>query len=278
MKKFADIFQYTHFRKFLAEYQNARSQVEPGFNRTSICVQLGLPKTRSYFADILRGKKVSPRMVRKFIEILELDKKEARYFEAMVQLDQAKSDVIRKEAMEELLKINPNPQMLLHSDAYEYYAEWYHSALFAILDVIDVKDDLSPVAKRIFPKVTPGKLNESLALLKRLGLVRQNEDGFWKPTQDAISSGPYNNQELIREYQLQCFELSKKALLSPGKNPQVMSTLVFSISRNAYREIEAELQQFKAKTRQIIAQDKANADGVYHLNIHLFSNLDEEGK
>ena len=119
-----------------------------------------------------------------------------------------------------------------------------------------------------------GKLNESLALLKRLGLVRQNEDGFWKPTQDAISSGPYNNQELIREYQLQCFELSKKALLSPGKNPQVMSTLVFSISRNAYREIEAELQQFKAKTRQIIAQDKANADGVYHLNIHLFSNLD----
>ena len=104
-------------------------------------------------------------MVQKFIEVLELDRKEAKYFESLVKLDQAKSDAARKDAMEDLLKINPHPQMLLNSDAYEYYAKWYHSALFAILDVMDVSDDLTPVAKRIFPKVTLGKLNESVALL-----------------------------------------------------------------------------------------------------------------
>ena len=278
MEKFADIFQFTHFRKYLAEYQSARVQVEPAFSRTEICARLGLPKTRSYFADVLRGKKVSPRMIQKFIELLELDRKEARYFEAMVQLDQAKSDAIRKDAMENLLKINPHPQMLLHSDSYEYYAQWYHSALFAILDVMNVGDDLSPIAKRIFPKVTLGKLSESVQLLSRLGLVRKNDEGFWKPTQDSISSGPYNNQELVREYQLQCFELSKQALLSHNKNPQVMSTLVFSLSKSAYKKLEAELQNFKSKAREIIAGDSEKADGVYHMNIHLYSNLDAEDK
>ncbi len=275
MNRFLDIYQFTHFRKFLEEYQTARAQAEPGFTRTEICNLLGLEKSRSYFADVLRGKKVSPRMVAKFIEILELDKKEAKYFETMVELDQAKNDAARNAAMQELLKLHPNPQHILNEDAYEYYSRWYHSALFAILDAMDVGDDMAPVQKRIFPKVPLGKLKDSLALLERLGLARKNEEGFWKPTKESISSGPYNNAELIKQYQLQCFELSKQALITPPKKPTVMSTLTFSISSEAYKKLEAELQEFKAKARRIIGEDKEKADGVYQMNIHLFSLLDE---
>jgi uncharacterized protein (TIGR02147 family) len=273
-----DIFQFTHFRKYLEEYQTKRAEQDPSFTRTEICTLLGLPKTRSYFADVLRGKRVSPRMVEKFIEVLALPRKEAKYFEAMVRLDQAKSETARTEAMEDLLRIHPQPQLLLNSDAYEYYTKWYHSALFAILDVMDVKDDLAPVSRRIFPHVPVGKLSDSLALLQRLGLVRKNEAGFWKPTKDSISSGPYNNDELVRQYQLQCFELSKQALLFPSKKPHVMSTMVFSLSEEAYRKLETELQDFKARARRIVAEDAKTPEGVYHLNMHLFSNLDPEGK
>lgn len=278
VKDFADIYQFTHFRKYLAEYQRQRAKSEPEFTRTEICNRLGLEKTRSYFADVLRGKKVSPRMVQKFSDVLGLDRKKSRYFEALVQFDQAKNDVERKSAMEELLRLNPNPQLLLNSDSYEYYAKWYHSALFAILDVVDVGDDLSAISKRIFPRVSPGKLQESLQLLSKLGLVAKNEDGFWKPTRDSVSSGPKNNAELVREYQLQCFELSKEALLAQGKTPHLASTLVFSLSTNAYKTLESELQEFKSKVRRIIAEDSEKATEVYHLNIHLFSNLDPEGK
>ena len=181
MNRYLDIYQFTHFRKFLEEYQVARAKEEPGFTRTEICNLLGLEKSRSYFADVVRGKKVSPRMVQKFIEILELDKKEAKYFETLVELDQAKNESIRNAAMQELLKQHPNPQHIMNEDAYEYYSHWYNSALFAILDAMDVDDDMAPVQKRIFPKVPLGKLKDSLALLERLGLARKNENGFWKP-------------------------------------------------------------------------------------------------
>lgn len=278
MKNIVDIFQFTHFRKYLEQYQEKRVLADSSFTRTEICNLLGLPKTRSYFADVLRGKKVSSRMVDKFIDLLELDKKEAAYFKAMVQLDQAKNENVRAQAMETLLKIHPQPQHLLNTDAYEYYAKWYHSALFAILDVMDVDQNLAPVQKRIFPKVSLGKLSDSLQLLMRLDLVSQNTEGFFKPTKDSISSGPYNNDELIRQYQLQAFELSKEALLTPSKNPHVMSTLVFSLSSEAYQKVETELQAFKAATRRIVAEDAKKPDGVYHLNLHLFSNLEPEGK
>lgn len=277
MDKYIDIYKFTHFRKYLDEYQAARSKVEPSFSRTEICNLLGLPKTRSYFADVLRGKKVSPRMVAKFIEVLGLDKKEAKYFETMVKVDQAKTDALRKAAMEELLQQHPNPENILNTDAYEYYNHWHNSALFAILDAMDVGDDLAPVQKRIFPKVTLGKLKDSLELLQRLGLARKNEEGYWKPTQESISSGPYNNAELIKQYQLQCFELSKQALITPPKAPTIMSTLTFSISSNAYKELEEAVQEFKAKARRIISQDKEKADGVYQLNLHMFSNLENNG-
>jgi uncharacterized protein (TIGR02147 family) len=62
--------------------------------------------------------------------------------------------------------------------------------------------------------------------------------------------------------------------MTPPKKPTVMSTLTFSISSEAYKKLEAELQEFKKKARRIIGEDKEKADGVYQMNIHLFSNLE----
>ena len=53
MDKIIDIFQFTNFRKYLDEYQVARVQTDPEFTRAGACALLGLPKTRSYYNDII---------------------------------------------------------------------------------------------------------------------------------------------------------------------------------------------------------------------------------
>jgi len=273
MDKFIDIFQFTHFRKYLDEYQAARMQTDPEFTRAGACALLGLPKTRSYYNDIVKGKKLTGRMIPKFVEVLGLNKKEAKYFETMVNFDQAKTTTERNAFFDELIKQHPDPHHILNEDAYEYYNHWYNSVLFTALDVMDVSDDLEPIQKRIFPKVSVGTLKRSLELLERIGFVRKNEDGFWKSSRDSVSSGAYNNSDLVRQYQLQCFELSKQALLADDDNPSDMGTFTFSVSDDAYQEIALEIQNLKAKVRKIITQDKKEATGVHQLNIHLFTNL-----
>ena len=273
MDKFIDIFQFTHFRKYLDEYQAARVQTDPEFTRAGACALLGLPKTRSYYNDIVKGKKLSGRMIPKFVEVLGLNKKEAKYFETMVNFDQAKTTTERNAFFDELIKQHPDPHHILNEDAYEYYNHWYNSVLFTALDVMDVSDDLEPIQKRIFPKVSVGTLKRSLELLERIGFVRKNEDGFWKSSRDSVSSGAYNNNDLVRQYQLQCFELSKQALLADDENASDMGTFTFSVSDDAYKEIALEIQNLKAKVRKIITQDKKEATGVHQLNIHLFTNL-----
>lgn len=273
MNKIIDIFQFTHFRKYLDEYQVARVVSDPEFTRAGACALLGLPKTRSYYNDIVKGKKLSSRMIPKFVEVLGLNKKEAKYFETMVNLDQAKSTAERDAYFEELLRQHPDPHHILDADAYEYYNHWYNSVLFTALEVVDVSDDLEPIQKRIFPKVSVGTLKRSLELLERLGFVRKNEDGFWKSCRDSVSSGAYNNSDLVRQYQLQCFELSKQALLANDENPSDMGTFTFSVSDEAFKAIAKEIWAMKARVRKIITQDKKKATGVHQLNIHLFTNL-----
>ena len=273
MDKIIDIFQFTNFRKYLDEYQAARVLTDPDFTRAGACVLLGLPKTRSYYNDIVKGKKLSSRMIPKFVEVLGLNKKEAKYFETLVNLDQAKTATERNAFFEELLKQHPDSHRILNEDAYEYYNHWYNSVLFTALEVVDVSDDLEPVQKLISPKVSVGTLKRSLELLERLGFVRKNEDGFWKSCRESVSSGAYNNSDLVRQYQLQCFELSKQALLANNENPSDMGTFTFSVSDDAFKAIAKEIQGLKARVRKIIAQDRKKATGVHQLNIHLFTNL-----
>ena len=213
MDKIIDIFQFTNFRKYLDEYQAARVLTDPDFTRAGACVLLGLPKTRSYYNDIVKGKKLSSRMIPKFVEVLGLNKKEAKYFETLVNLDQAKTATERNAFFEELLKQHPDSHRIL------------------------------------------------------------NEDGFWKSCRESVSSGAYNNSDLVRQYQLQCFELSKQALLANNENPSDMGTFTFSVSDDAFKAIAKEIQGLKARVRKIIAQDRKKATGVHQLNIHLFTNL-----
>ena len=273
MDKIIDIFQFTNFRKYLDEYQAARVQTDPDFTRAGACALLGLPKTRSYYNDIVKGKKLSSRMIPKFVEVLGLNKKEARYFETMVNMEQAKTATERNVFFEDLLKQHPDSHRILNEDAYEYYNHWYNSVLFTALEVVDVSDDLEPIQKLISPKVSVGTLKRSLELLERLGFVRKNENGFWKSCRDSVSSGAYNNSDLVRQYQLQCFELSKQALLANDERSSDMATFTFSVSDDAFRAIAREIHGLKARVRKIIMLDKKKATGVHQLNVHLFTNL-----
>ena len=273
MDKIIDIFQFSNFRKYLDEYQAARVQTDPDFTRAGACALLGLPKTRSYYNDIVKGKKLSTRMIPKFVEVLGLNKKEARYFETMVNMEQAKTATERNVFFEDLLKQHPDSHRILNEDAYEYYNHWYNSVLFTALEVVDVSDDLEPIQKLISPKVSVGTLKRSLELLERLGFVRKNENGFWKSCRDSVSSGAYNNSDLVRQYQLQCFELSKQALLANDERSSDMATFTFSVSDDAFRAIAKEIHGLKARVRKIIMLDKKKATGVHQLNVHLFTNL-----
>lgn len=270
----ANIYEYADFRKYLDEYQAKRQAVDKGFSRIGICKLLGLPNTRSYFTNVIKGKAVSRNFVDRFIQVLELDKEEAQYFRVLVQFNQAENASERELLFDQLIALNRTPKKFIDEKSYTFYKDWLHSAVRAMLDVVDVKDDPSVLSRRLYPAMPVKKIRESLALLSSLGLIARNDLGFWKATDKSITAGAYVQHELVKQYQLQCFELGQSAVINPSGKPQNMSTLTISLSPKMRDKLFHKLQQFKSEVRSMVHKDGEDATCLYQLNIQLFPQSD----
>jgi uncharacterized protein (TIGR02147 family) len=271
---YANIYEYADFRKYLEEYQLRRQAADKGFSRIGICRLLGLPNTRSYFTSVLKGKPVSRTFVDRFIQVLELDKEEAQYFRVLVQFNQAESEGERELLFDQLIALNRTPKKFIDEKSYAYYKDWVHSAVRAMLDVVDVKDNPDVLARRLVPAVSVKKARESLALLADLGLIARNESGCWKATDRSITAGAYVRHELVKQYQLQSFELGKRAVYASSGRPQNMSTLTLSMSARMRDKLFLKLQKFKAEVRSMVHKDGDPAVCLYQLNVQLFPQSD----
>lgn len=267
----SNLYEFADFRKFLEDYQVRRQAEDKTFTRSKLCRELGLPNTRSYFNDIVKGAKpLSKNAVERFVRALRMDEEEARYFRVLVDFNQSVHSLERELLFDQLVALNRTPARFVSPEEYEFYRYWHNTTIYSLLDVIDFKDDYTGLAKKIFPPITPGQARESVSLLKKLGLVRKNKAGFWKPAAKTLDSGGYAQNELIKQYQLQCLELAKKAMLMDRKAARNFSTITLSVSTKGYELIEKKLQQFKAEVRSIAHREEEPADRVYQLNVQYF--------
>jgi uncharacterized protein (TIGR02147 family) len=265
------IYGYNDFRKFLADYQETRSS-EKGFNKSGLCRKLGLPNTRSYFNDVIRGKEVSPIFVERFISAFELDKESAQYFRVLVRFNQAVLPEDRDLYFDQLIALNRTPKKVMDPDVYVYYREWYNSAIRAVLNIWDFNGNYGALAKKLDPPITLRQAREAVKLLSRLGLIKRNGNGFYKPTERSLTTGPYVRDELVKHYQMKCLGLAQNALLRKHSMPQDITTNMISISKEGYARIQARLDKFRAEIRSLVNKDAAPADRVYQLDILLFPN------
>ena len=132
--RYANIFEFNDFRKFLAAYHKARHAEDKSFTGSYICKQLGLPNTRSYFKDVINGKEVTKTFIDRFIRLLDFNKEEAQFFRVLAQFNQTDNIDEREYLFEQLISLNRTPKKLLNPKTFIFYKEWYHSAIRAILD------------------------------------------------------------------------------------------------------------------------------------------------
>lgn len=269
-KALPSIFQYNNFRRFLNDYQKARQEMDKHFTKSFICRSLGLPRTRSYFNDVLGGKEVTKTFVERFVKLLEFDRLQSQFFRVLVQFNQAETADEREFYFEQLISLNRTPTRTIEAKSYQYYSVWYHGAIRALLEVFDFYDDYAALSKKMFPSVSVKNVRDSIALLLDLGFIALNDKGFYKPTDKSITTGPMSQSEFIKQYQLQTIDLAKNVLLQNCHQPHTLTTNVVSISEEGYQRLQKQLKKFRAETRSLVHKDEKPADRVYYLNIQLF--------
>lgn len=110
---------------------------------------------------------------------------------------------------------------------------------------MDVADDVSELASKIFPPISEKKLQASLKFMQKMNLVRKNESGFWKPTKDSLATVQQSKSQMVLQFQ---------------------------------KQVETAAEKFKAQIRHIVTTDSEKPEIVEHINLHVFSNIRENNE
>jgi uncharacterized protein (TIGR02147 family) len=266
-----DIFEYIDFKKYLADYHTAKRLIDPGFTHAYICHKLGQPHSRSFFDNIVKGrKKLSPTFIDLFVKLLNLGPAESKFFRALVNYNQAGGSEEKEFYFDQIVQLNQTPFKLLDKETYAYYKEWYHGTIRSLLAIMDFKNDYKDLAGRLCPAISVKQAKESVALLMKLGMVGRDGNGHLKPVDKVLSTGESVKDHVLKQYQVKCLELGKQAIV--GSENQPCSTIAYTVfvSDTGYKRILNRMDQCKKEIRSIIHKDEEPPKRVYQINLQLF--------
>jgi uncharacterized protein (TIGR02147 family) len=270
-KSTINLFSYVDFRRYLWDAYEDRSKRDPKFTKTYICRQIGLPNSRSFFSDIVAGKKpLSKSKMELLIPLFDLDHDEAQYFRFLVLYNQTVVKDEKEFYLDQLIALNRTPWKLVDKNAYDYYREWYISAIRAYLDIAQVGDDFDKIGKAIYPPITTGQAKAAMELLKRLGFIKKDRNGHWKPEDKILFAPAGANDAIIMRYQAKCIELSMAALYDGDLKRKSFATRTLSVSSDIYGKIEKKLDKFLSEVRSLVHKDEKPADRICQLNVQFF--------
>jgi len=269
-----DVFEYTDYRKFLADSYDERKAKSPAFSYKSFAIRAGL-KSKSFIFEVIRGKKtLSKPTIVKLSQALGLKKDEAAYFENLVFFNQAADPKERGYFFDQLQGVRPLSStgrkiQELRKDQYEFYSKWYNGAIRSLVDMHAVKDDYKGLAKKVYPAILPKQAKRSIELLEKLGFIRRQANGVYKISNKSITTGKEVVDTAVLKFQLEAMQLAARAVQELPADMRNVSGLTLGITRKAYERICDEIYQFQEKIMEIANEDE-QADNVYRLNFHFF--------
>lgn len=260
------VYEFHDFRAWLnAWYAYQSTQVEVGLSKSEVSRRLGLPKTRSYFNDILRGKQVSAVFVERLVELTGLNRTEAKYLRALVRFAQASDSREREEAFDDVIALNRVPWAKAAGDSWEYYKDWRNQLVRSLLMVAPCRGDWASLARRSILPLSASEVRKAMGTLRRLGMVECGKDGVWRPTQPSISAGSGLDEKILRQAQMVQIEHIRDDLLrDPPRLPErKVTTSIVAISGPGLEGILKRMEQLRSEIRAMAHRDPHPSDRVY---------------
>jgi len=269
-----NIFEYTDYRKFLADYYNEQKAGSSTFSYKSFSNKAGFPN-KGYIYNIICGRKnLSKSSIVQLCKALELSGPALDYFEALVFFNQSKNLNERNHYYSKLSSVRSNGKPAtrarqLRKDQYEFYSQWYHVIIRSLIGMHEIKDDYERLARMVQPRILPRQAKQSVQLLARLGLIAQQKNGVWKIADKSITTGDEVKGVGVQNFHLACMRLAERAIQQLPREKRNITGLTLGISKKTYDCICEEIQRFQSRIMEMADNDD-NADRVYQFNFHLF--------
>ncbi|MBD3392339.1 MAG: TIGR02147 family protein [Chitinivibrionales bacterium] len=263
------VFEYNDYRRFLKDFYNEKKSENSHFSYRFMAGRVGF-KSPGHFTQIIQGKaNISIHLIERFAQFLKLNKKERSYFQELVLFNQARKHEDKKRHFERLISFRESSVRVLAEDQYEFYSEWYYTAIREILNFYPFDGDLGKLAKMVDPPVTPQEAKKAVNLLEKLGLIEKRDDGSYAVTDRMLTTGYHAQGVALSNHVLNSLRLAENALDHFPRNERNLSTVSVSVSPEGYERIVEELRAFRRKMLEIVRNDEG-VNRAYQFNFQFF--------
>ena len=269
-----NVFDYTDYRKFLADYYAEQKEKMPQFSYKYFANKAGF-KNKGFVFNIVKGvKNLSKTSIFKISRAMNLNKSKSDYFENLVAFNQAKELDEKNHFYTRMETVKnrgnkKNDLPLIRKDQYDFYSSWYLIAIRSLIDMHEFNDDYKSLAKNVYPAITPKQAKNAVQTLVKLGLIEKKNNGSYKIKDKTITTGKEVSSLAVANFHLETMKLAADALKYISKDKRNITGLTLGISPKTYETICEEIQNFQSKILELAEKDK-DADSVYQLNFHLF--------
>ncbi len=264
------IFSYTDYRSFLKDYFFHKKAENKSFSLRVLSDRAGF-KARDYILRVMNNtRNLSQSGIFMLSRALRLSAKESDYFLNLVGFNQSKIPSEKEffyKKMSDICKYGHHQK--LRQDQYEFFSEWYYSALRSLLPVMDFKDDYAEIGKFLDPPLSPGQVKKAVELLVHLGLMSRDKNGKYVVSTPALTAGDEVRSVALMQFHRQSLDLAKRSVERFPAAQRDISGVTMSLSRSGFEKLKTEISEFRKRV-MLIAEQDADEEGVFQLNLQFY--------
>jgi uncharacterized protein (TIGR02147 family) len=264
------VTDYLDYRTFLKDYFRLQKAAHSAFSMRSFSQSPALKLSSSSFVtSLLQGKKnLSQQLRLKFAKALKLEPREAEYFDFLVQFNQAKSMEEKNYFFSQLSKYRGSRAKLLLGNQYRFFSNWYFTVIWNYFGLEKAEKHPAQIAKHVYPNLTQSQVEEAIALLLEMGLIRKLANGYAVTDRHLATDKEFLGM-VAKPYNMEFLRLAEEALDRFPPEDRQFKVLAFSVSNKGYSAIRQRVHSFLDEIREIIERDEGmNQVGI--LNIQMF--------
>ncbi len=267
----ASIFEYSDYRKFLADYYLNRKAASATYSHRQFAKQAGL-SSPSHLLMIIKGERnLSIKTIPKFVDGLKLGTKERKFFELLVVYSQTDDLQIKAKVFADIMQIKSSIAGLhrLEKEKFDFLSKWNVVAIYVMVGLKDFKADPAWIVKRLGNKILVSQAKEALTNLLNLKMIEVDKIAGLKQASGAITVADDTRSIAVFNYHQSMIRLAEEALKTKAPSLREMNGATVSIPLDKLAEVKERIRNFRKEINQLAASYE-DSDEVYQLNIQFF--------
>ena len=216
-------------------------------------------------------RRITEASLKKIVSGLNLHSLEARYFRYMVRYNNSKKVEDKKRFFRLLL--DTRSEMVDSSESksqLRYLSNWFHPVIREMCGMEEFYSEERWIMSRLYSKLLPREVKESLNLLEELGLIKYSRnkqrhiltEKHLGPKKEVVNIG-------MEGFHRKMLEVAADSIAKVPEDRRDFNALSVSISEEQVEELKKMIHEFCVDAMKL-EEKSTKPDQVYQVNVHMF--------